>query len=109
MALKTRPLPVAGLLRTAPEPRALPHVAYALALDPSQKFGSMEEQIVLLAERFRAEGRIFAPVFIGEPDADAAAFLSRGVDAHCLDLRRFSVRSLHALRRLISTREIDIL
>ncbi|MFO0964220.1 MAG: glycosyltransferase family 4 protein [Gemmataceae bacterium] len=87
---------------------ALPRVLYGLVLDPGKKYGSMEEQIVLLADRFRQEGGLFLPLFIGDPDADASQFQRRGIDAHCLELRRFSWRTLLRLRRLIQSRGIDL-
>lgn len=87
----------------------LPRVAFAIKLDPGQKFGSMEEQIVLFAERFHAEGSLFAPVFMCGAGADASQFRSRGIDAVCLDLTRFSWRPLLALRRFIRSRKIDVL
>lgn len=90
-------------------PSPLPRVGYALALDPGQKFGSMEEQIVLLAERFQAEGSHFAPVFIGNPNADASQFHARGIDAQCLDLLRFSWPTLLALREFVRSRRIDVM
>jgi glycosyltransferase involved in cell wall biosynthesis len=86
----------------------LPRVLYGLVLDPSKKFGSMEEQIVLLAERFRAEGSLFLPLFICDPDADLTQFRQRGIDAHCLELSRFSWSTLRNLGRLLRTRRIDL-
>ena len=47
--------------------RPLPRVLYALVLDPGRKFGSMEEQLVLFADAFRAEGSLFLPLFISDP------------------------------------------
>jgi hypothetical protein len=55
MALRTVDTLVTGLPRPSIQPASLPRVAYALALDPSEKFGSMEEQTVFLSERFREE------------------------------------------------------
>ena len=46
----------------APAARPLPRILYALALTPGHKFGSMEEQILVLAERFRAEHSLFLPL-----------------------------------------------
>ena len=40
----------------------LPHVLNVLVLDPAQKFGSLEEQVCVLAQQFRAEGSLFLPL-----------------------------------------------
>jgi glycosyltransferase involved in cell wall biosynthesis len=101
--------PATSRPRTKLASAPLPRVAYVLTLDPGQKFGSMEEQITLLAERFREEGSLFTPVFNCDPGADASQFHARDIDAQCYDLRRFSWRSLLALRRFLRTRRIDIL
>lgn len=86
----------------------LPRVLYCLALDPGSKFGSLEEQIVFQAERFRQEGSLFAPLFITGPNADVGQFRNLGIDAHCLELRRFRLSTLFALRRLIRDLRIEL-
>ena len=68
----------------------LPRVLNCLALNPGRKFGSMEEQLVLLARRFEAEGGEFLPLFIANAGEDVSQFRERGVDACCLELDRFS-------------------
>jgi glycosyltransferase involved in cell wall biosynthesis len=87
---------------------ALPRVLYALVLDPDKKFGSMEEQIVVLAQRFHQEHSLFLPLFISNPASDVSQFRGQGVEAVCLDLQRFSWRTLLTLRRLLRERRIDI-
>lgn len=87
----------------------LPRVLYSLALDPSNKFGSMEEQIVLLAQRFREESGLFVPLFICDPAADLTSFRQRGIDAYCLDLRRFRWHTYRQLSRLIREQRIDLI
>lgn len=89
-------------------PTALPRVLYVLDLDPGKKFGSMEEQLVLLAERFRAGGGFFFPLFTCDPAADVAQFRERGVAARCLGLRDFSWGALRDLRRLVREERIDV-
>ena len=42
----------------------LQRVLYAVQLDPSRKFGSMEEQIFLTASAFQERGGLFLPVFL---------------------------------------------
>jgi L-malate glycosyltransferase len=89
--------------------RPLPRVLYALMLDPGRKFGSMEEQLVLFADAFRAEGSLFLPLFISDPArASFDDYQKRGVDAECLDLRRFRLGTLLELRQMIGRHRIDI-
>jgi glycosyltransferase involved in cell wall biosynthesis len=89
--------------------RRLPRVLYALVLDPGRKFGSMEEQLVLLADAFRAEGGLFLPLFLSDPaKASFDDYRRRGVAAECLDLSRFRLGALSALRRLVRREAIDL-
>jgi glycosyltransferase involved in cell wall biosynthesis len=108
MTLNISEAPAVSESPVATRGAALPRVLYAVALDPGKKFGSMEEQIVLLSERFRAEGGLFLPQFIADAGADVAQFRRRGIDAGCLDLRRFRWRALLGLRRLVRERRIDV-
>src|SRR5947209_2786207 len=88
----------------------LPRVLYALALAPGHKFGSMEEQLVLLAGAFRAEGSLFLPLFISDPASSSLDdYHSRGVPAECLDLGRFRLGTLMAMRRLVRRERIDVI
>src|SRR5437867_275387 len=73
----------------------LPRVLYALTLKPGHKFGSMEEQVVTLAARFRAEGSLLLPLFICDPKAGRVDFYrEQGIDAEMLDLGRFRFGTL---------------
>src|SRR2546421_8467473 len=77
---------------------SLPRVLYAALLNPGHKFGTIEEQMVVLAERFRAEDGLFLPLFICPPDVGSLdCFLERGVHAERLDLTRFRWSSLRQL------------
>src|SRR5437879_3994640 len=93
--LPARPRP--AIAPAAPTPRAaLPRVIYALNLLPGHKFGSIEEQILILSTRFAADGSLFLPLFICPPGAGTLDFYrSHGVPAERLDLRRFRWRTLH--------------
>src|SRR6266481_1369502 len=42
--------------------KALPRVLYAVVLDPSLKFGSLEEQIIRLARAFELHDSLFYPL-----------------------------------------------
>lgn len=89
-------------------PTALPRVVYALSMEPGYKFGSIEDQILALAARFRAEGSLFLPLFLCDAAAGALDFFHRrGVAAEALDLRRLRWSGLRALARLVRRHRID--
>jgi glycosyltransferase involved in cell wall biosynthesis len=96
--------------KAAADARQLPRVLYALNLNPSEKFGSLEEQIVTLHQAFTAEAGRFLPLFTCPPRPGMTdAFRARGVEAHCLNLCEFRWRTLIALRALIRREKIDLL
>src|SRR5947207_7656953 len=87
----------------------LPRVLSAVMLDPGKKYGSMEEQIVLLGHAFRNEGSLFLPLFICAPEAaDVEQFRRRGLAAECLELRRFRWRTLWRLLRVLRRERIEV-
>jgi glycosyltransferase involved in cell wall biosynthesis len=92
--------------RTAPPPRVL----YAIVLDPSKKFGSLEEQLFFLAQEFRARGSLFLPLFdcVLEPGFEVPEFRDAGLATACLDLRRFRWSTLRRLLGLIRRERIDV-
>jgi glycosyltransferase involved in cell wall biosynthesis len=101
-----RATPVAGLSGVK---TSLPRVLYAVALDPDKKFGSLEEQITFLARRFQAEESLFLPLFVCAPGPGKLdQFHERGVEAECLDLRRFHGASLPRLLRLLKEYRIEV-
>jgi glycosyltransferase involved in cell wall biosynthesis len=84
-------------------------VLYALTLAPGRKFGSLEEQIVLLGQAFAREGGHFVPLFSCAPDEnDTTQFTRRGLEAECLDLRTFDVATLWRLLGLVRRHGIQI-
>lgn len=92
-----------------PTEARLQRVAYVAGLDPSRKFGSLEEQILLLARAFRERGGFFLPVFNSPLGGDAAAaYEAAGVGAEALDLRRFGPGPLRSLLRLVRRNRIEI-
>lgn len=87
----------------------LPRVLYAMKLVPGAKFGSLEEQICIMANRFLLEGGLFLPLFIDDAVApDLEQYTSRGIQAECLDLFPFSVTKLRRLIHLINQHRIEI-
>jgi glycosyltransferase involved in cell wall biosynthesis len=90
-------------------PKSLPHVLYAVALDPRLKFGSLEEQIICLARAFRDRGSLFCPLFICAEGTDlSSAFEAAGIETECIDLRAFHWPQLVRLSRLIARRRITL-
>lgn len=89
--------------------RPLPRVLCALNLNPTQKFGTMEEQLVLQSEAFRREGGVFLPLFMCRPDSnDLTLFDHHGAEAYALSMERMRWRSLRQLSRLVGQRRIEI-
>src|SRR4051794_29391596 len=86
----------------APGPTSrLQRVLCAIALDPSKKFGSMEEQLFVQAQAFRDQGSVFYPLFLCPPTPGALrVYEEAGLPAACLDLRRFSVIRAWQMARL---------
>src|SRR4051812_46697188 len=78
----------------------LRRVLYAIFLDPSRKFGSMEEQILTLAVAARERGGLLLPLFITDSSpGQALRFGEAGVEVACLDLLRFRLATLARLLR----------
>ena len=58
---------------------SLPRVLYVLNVNPADKFGSMEEQIVFLGRAFQEEGSSFVPLFTVAPRPEIdACWQARG-------------------------------
>jgi glycosyltransferase involved in cell wall biosynthesis len=88
----------------------LQRVLYAINMDPTRKFGSLEEQMVVLAREFRARGSLFLPLFTcPEPAGPPTQWDALGVPVECLDLQRFRWSSLWRLVRLVRRHRIEVL
>ena len=89
--------------------KALPRVLYVVVLDPSSKFGSLEEQIILMARAFKLNNGLFYPLFICPEGANPGiAFQEAGVEGECIDLRNFRWSQLARVSRLIKKRKITL-
>lgn len=89
--------------------KTLPRVLYAIALDPTQKCGSLEEQIIQLARAFKSSGSLFYPLFIcGQESGESMAFRKAGVPFERLDLSTFRWSRLVRLLRLVSQLQITL-
>ena len=87
----------------------LKRVLCLLNLDPSRKFGSLEEQTYSIARVFHKEGSLFLPVFI-QPlrEKERSEYQTAGLEVTHLDLSRFSVPRLVTLLRLIRDHNIEV-
>lgn len=86
----------------------LPRVLYVIALDPSDKFGSLEEQMLILAQAFQQQGSLFLPLFICPASPTKPTPLQQhGLSLECLDLTRFGWKTLSHLLALIGQHRID--
>src|SRR5579859_4441398 len=94
---------------TATADPALKRVLYAIVMDPSRKYGSLEEQIFILGRAFQERGGLFLPLFLcpGGPDK-LHRFHDAGLPAECLDLGSFSWSGLWQLAGLVRRQRIDI-
>lgn len=84
-------------------------VLYAVNLDPSNKYGSLEEQIFLTCEAIAKQGGIFIPVFAAAlPEKEEERYRLTGLAATSLFLGRFDFRTLRKLLLLIDRYRIDV-
>lgn len=87
----------------------LKRVLFVLALDPSGKFGSLEEQTLTLARAFRERRGLFLPVFLRPLDPESAAqYASEGLPVEALDLSRFRLATLRRLLHLVRQNRIEV-
>jgi glycosyltransferase involved in cell wall biosynthesis len=105
LELQTRAQP----LHAPPSSGPLPRVLYAVQLNPGHKFGSIEEQIVTLAERFHSDGSLFLPLFVSTaPEENLVFYRERGIPAECFDLSRFRLSTLKRLIDFVRAHQIDV-
>ena len=90
-------------------PSRMRRVLYAAHVDPSRKFGSMEEQAFLLAAAFRERGGLFLPVFPAAPEGVGRAhYENAGLEFAALDLSQFRLKTLSRLLRLTAHYGIEV-
>ncbi len=84
-------------------------VLFAISLNPSDKFGSLEAQILALARVFKDLGSSFVPIFSSPLGAKVMAeYQMYGLPVGHLDLNRFKLTTLIHLIRLIYRNKIHI-
>ena len=84
-------------------------VLYLVNLNPSMKFGSLEEQIFLLSEGLANRGGLLVPVFSREPDeSHGLRYRNAGLPVASLRLGKFRAAALAGLMRLADYHRVDI-
>ncbi|MCC6141774.1 MAG: glycosyltransferase family 4 protein [Nitrospira sp.] len=84
-------------------------VLYVVNLNPSRKYGSLEEQIFLTSQAIAKEGGIFIPVFSAAmPEKEMQRYESAGLTATSLTLARFNILTLGKLVTLINSHRIGV-
>lgn len=87
----------------------LERVLYVVNLDPSNKYGSLEEQIFLTSEAIAKQGGVFIPVFSAAlPEKEERRYRLAGLAATSLPLGRFNILTLRKLLQLIDQHHIDV-
>ncbi len=88
----------------------LRRVLYVTALNPALKFGSLEEQIFILARTVKEQGSLFLPLFQKPLGAGGrAAYEAEGLQAEWLDMAHFKLASLQNLAHLIDRHRIELI
>ncbi len=94
---------------TVAKPDRPMRVLFVIDLNPSTKFGSLEEQCFVLSREFKRRDSLFLPVFADDLGPESLAeYQSAGVHAESLRLERFSVKSLNRLLDLIRRHKIEL-
>jgi L-malate glycosyltransferase len=85
----------------------LARVLYLTDLDPTGKFGTLEEQILTLTREFRDRGGLFLPVFGGDlSEAVTEKYRAEGLPVAGLNLHSFSFSNLMRLLTLVRSNQI---
>lgn len=84
-------------------------VLYLTDLHPADKFGSLEEQILILAKSLYGAGGALIPVFGAPVGCETASqYREVGLNPESLDLHRYSLSSLWRLVSLVRCHRIDV-
>jgi glycosyltransferase involved in cell wall biosynthesis len=87
----------------------LERVLYTVNLNPSHKYGSLEEQIFLTSAAVLQQDGLLIPVFSGEiPDKEKNRYQDAGLIVESLSLGQFHFSNLRRLLQLIDHHRIDV-
>src|SRR5262245_49811429 len=79
-------------------------------MNPSLKYGSLEEQILSLASAFQKEGGLFLPLFQSAPGPEALRmYEAAGLQVEWLNLEAFAFSTLRRLLSLVRQHQIELL
>lgn len=88
----------------------LQRVLYVVNLNPSEKFGSLEEEIFLTSAAVSQRGGLLIPVFTRElPDKEKHRYQDAGLLVESLNLGRFQLSTLQRLLQLIDHHCINVI
>lgn len=91
------------------QPRKLARVLYLTDLHPSDKFGSLEEQIFVIARMFKENGGLFVPVFGGPlGKLTTQQYSDAGLRVNWLNLHELSLQTLRRLLMLIRKHKVEV-
>jgi glycosyltransferase involved in cell wall biosynthesis len=84
-------------------------VLYVVSLNPSQKYGSLEEQIFLTSVAVSQQKGLLIPVFSGEMlNKQKKQYQDAGLISESLNLSQFNLSTLRRLLRLIDHHRIEV-
>jgi len=87
----------------------LERVLFVVNLNPSQKYGSLEEQIFLTSAAVSQQAGLLIPVFSGAmPDKEKHRYRDAGLTAESLNLGQFNLSTLRRLLQLTDHHRIDV-
>ncbi|SLM49651.1 putative Glycosyl transferase group 1 [Nitrospira japonica] len=90
--------------------RSAARVLYLVNLNPSMKFGSLEEQIFLLSEGLSNRGGLLVPVFSRDPnESHGMRYRKAGLPVASLRLGRFRASALARLLRLADDHRVQVI
>ena len=86
----------------------MPRILLATNLVPGAQFGTLEEQICILAPKIEQDGGKLITLFSANTSGPLDEYSARGIDAHYLNLTRFDPATLIALVKLVRRYRIDV-
>lgn len=88
----------------------LKRVLAVLCLDPTIKFGSMEEHALTLARAFKARGSVFVPAFSRPVNPEAAAeYATADLPVETLDLSRLGAATFRRVLQVVRRYDIEVI
>ncbi len=86
----------------------LPNILFLLKLVPGDKYGSLEEQIQMLAPAVAERNSVFVVAFTESRVGSVSQYLDKKIPSHQIDLTTFSFRKVRKLLDVIRLNKIDL-